>query len=53
MQLNQVKYFRKLVINYRPTILQRLKDQLEEEKTINGKKWLLEKLDQKNKCLTT
>ena len=46
-QLNQVKYFRKMVNNYRLSILHRLKKQLEEENTILGKKWLMEKLEEK------
>lgn len=46
-QLNQVKYFRKLVSNYRPTILKRLRDQLLQETEVQDKDWLLQKLDEK------
>jgi hypothetical protein len=46
-QLNQVKYFRKMVLNYRPSILRRLKKELLEEQIITERGWLLEKLDQK------
>jgi hypothetical protein len=46
-QWNQVKYFLKMLTNYRPSMLRRLKKQLEEENTIIGKKWLLAKLEEK------
>jgi hypothetical protein len=50
--LNQVNYFRKMVINYRPSILKRLLTQVEEEQSLIGKKWIVEKLEQKIKRLS-
>ncbi|MCB0851132.1 MAG: hypothetical protein KDD63_02725 [Bacteroidetes bacterium] len=50
--LNQVNYFRKVVINYRPAILNRLLKQLKKEQSLIGKKWLVEKLEEKIKRLS-
>ncbi|MCB0838726.1 MAG: hypothetical protein KDD99_18770, partial [Bacteroidetes bacterium] len=45
--LNEISYFRKMLLTTRSGTLKRLLLEIKEEKNISGKKWLLEKIEER------